>query len=226
MEIRGCMAWTNGKEEYYYIAQTEMFTLQIDHSFVAQFPETQWIPEQFPDTPGHHSVTANVFEPTVSGGAIIGQDGKELDPCQDYTDEGFSSCDARVNVGKPCPRQHTNDTSNCRDIIPIRTLLRAAGLYDAGKDALDTMSNYTKSGKPQSNRFAGMMILVTVQYSGDTSGKYTYTYHAKYVNYYSADEATFHGNTQKTVLDRHGIHLAFAVSHRVSRNSQCLPRRD
>ena len=87
---------------------------------------------------------------------------RQVDPCDDYTSRG-----------KVCPdvvqgRLHQKaggevdlskcKATGCRDIIPLRTFLRAAGLKD-----IDSAGDYkNQHGNIQSHRYAGLILKVNI----------------------------------------------------------------
>jgi len=80
-------------------------------------------------------------------------------PCEDYTSRGLP-CPDVVNVGAPRTRAGCQSTK-CRDIVPLRTLLRAAGISD-----LDSEGEYHDGtlGR-QSWRFSGLILHVDIFYT-------------------------------------------------------------
>lgn len=77
-------------------------------------------------------------------GKIVDQDGNSLNPCDDYAVRGWP-CESHVRVGVPGTR---------RDVMPIATLLRAAGI-----NSLDDVS----PAIAETHRYAGLILSVSVQ---------------------------------------------------------------
>ena len=121
---KSCMHWNpplkSGSGKEYFLAQPENFTLSIDHSFIA--PQA--------------NKAASSRDAAVRKGDILGEDGTVIDPCDDYTRWG-EKCPDIINVGKKCDKQKTAlHREDCRDIIPIMTLLRAAGVNSLDTEVL------------------------------------------------------------------------------------------
>eukprot|EP01046_Picozoa_sp_COSAG06_P040172 COSAG06_NODE_4831_length_3924_cov_46.863529_6_plen_85_part_00 len=52
-------------------------------------------------------------------------DDNEIDPCDDYISRGLT-CPGFVHIGMPRDEPKCSGGSQCRDVLPLRTLLRAA----------------------------------------------------------------------------------------------------
>ena len=149
-----CAEWLphHPKKETFYIAQIENFTLMIDHSFSA--PQA-----------GYHS---SATDAAVTAGWIEDNDpdsNEHYAPCDDYTVDGHE-CPFYIHMGTPrdltAPGPGCRDTTGCRDIVPIQTLLRAAGITN-----LDTQGDYVDppTGLLLPYRYSGLILEVDILYT-------------------------------------------------------------
>lgn len=205
---KACMNWSppvqSGEGKSYYLVQPENFTLAIDHSVNA--PKAGF--------------AASSRNDQIVDGKILGQDGVEINPCDDYTVWG-QPCPASINIGKgaTCTDQKKKHNAKyCRDIIPLMTLLRAAGITD-----LDADGDYDSEGEVESYRYAGLVLQVNIYYSNDVhafsgrSYRYHYTVdHIKQEEYKGAEVSYVDGGSgERHIYDRHGIRLVFTVTGNV-----------
>jgi hypothetical protein len=133
-------------------------------------------------------------------GALYDIKGNVVDPCDDYT-----------NRGQVCPTKATHHfdvaygQTDSDDIIPIETLLRAAGV---------TLEEAFEAGKPDSKRKTGIVLVMEIKYDNvQTSStsiiEYkTYVTEVKGANFKS-EQGLFNSNTpdQRMVYNRHGIRV-------------------
>lgn len=167
-----------------FVADVEMSTLQLEHLFTVP---------QF-----------GLSRPSVQmAGALLDVDDNVVDPCEDYK-----------ALGVACPPDILVGVVGRPDKLPLRTLLRAAGLL-----SLDAQAGSTPPLDTQTLRWAGFVLLLTVRYSNyrvDTGSMdqevVTYTYEVDAV-----PDLDFRGmevlpepdagGRSRTVLERHGIRL-------------------
>jgi hypothetical protein len=167
-----------------FVADVEMSTLQLEHLFTVP---------QF-----------GLSRPSVQmAGALLDVNDNPVDPCVDY-----------AALGVACPPDIVVGVVGRPDKLPLRTLLRAAGLL-----SLDAQAGSTPPLDTQTLRWAGFVLLLTVRYSNyrvDTAsmdqGVVTYTYEVDAV-----PDLDFRGMEvlpepdagvrSRTVLERHGIRL-------------------
>lgn len=109
----------------FYVGNTEYSTLLVDF------------------TASSGSLGVNVAASGMPG-KIVDQNGDALNPCDDYAVRGWP-CESHVRVGVPGTR---------RDVMPIATLLRAAGI-----NSLDDVS----PAIAETHRYAGLILSVSVQ---------------------------------------------------------------
>ena len=117
-----------------YVPDIEFFTIQIDHGFVA--PQAGL------------TKTARQMR-----GRLLNSQGREMDPCIAYTSLGLP-CDPNVAVGLP-------DRS---DVVPLRTLMLAAGV-----ESLDAVSGDDATSS-SSLRQQGLVLLVELSYTNFAVG--------------------------------------------------------
>ena len=128
-------------------------------------------------------------------GTIVDQAGKVMDPCDDYTSRGWK-CDPNIRVGQPGPN---------RDVMPLQTLLRAAGI-----GSLDDVS----STIGETHRYSGLILTITVSVSNYWAktgsfkeGNFVYTYSVQAVQdaEFKAEEVSpspGSDSLNRTILDR------------------------
>jgi len=168
--------YVNGANNTFYIGNVEMMTLLLDHTF--------------------SSASLGVAQSAMSmPGKLLDQNGNAMNPCDDYTEQGWV-CDPHVKIGL---------VNQGADVMPLRTLLRAAGI-----NSLEETSPAIK----ETHRYAGLILVVSVQYSNAylttksfLEGYYTYTYTVQ-----SVQDAEFKaeqiiplpgsGAVNRTILDR------------------------
>lgn len=183
---QGCR-FVDGPDDTYYIGDIEMFTVLLDHTFSSS------------------SLKMSQGEASMSG-RLIDQNGVVMNPCDDYTAQGFV-CDPHVHISRSAT------SFNSADVMPLRTLLRAAGI--GSLDDTTLVLNET-------HRYAGIILVVTVSYSNFllTTGsysqdQYTYTYSVQSVQdaEFKAEQilpASGSSSLNRTILDRHGVRLIIA----------------
>merc|ERR1711871_889564 len=88
-------------------------------------------------------------------GVLLDQKGNKMDPCEDYMP---SQCPTKRSAGFAV----SFGAKGVRDIIPLATILRAAGanLEATAKDL---------EGDVESARHAGVVIACSIKYSNDAS---------------------------------------------------------
>jgi len=128
-----------------YVAEPDFYTLLINHGMTIPRYEYKW------DLPrGAQQMK----------GIIVGTNGKVLDPCQPYLD-----------LGRKCPDDIHFGVKGCRDIIPVKTLLQAAGIssFDlaaSNNRAVDDCPGGTDTSLyEQTLRHSGFTLLVNIHYS-------------------------------------------------------------
>ena len=184
------------EKESFFVGDVEFYTMLIDHGFTTGAPL---------------SITASA---SSIPGRIVGPDGKTvLDPCDDYKVRGWA-CPSFVKVGPV--------GVGAADIMPINTLLRAAGVA-----SLDAPNGVNGS---ESMRFGGTLLVMTITYSNFLQD--TNAYSENYITYtYSVEQvdgvefkteqpvpAAGAGTApSRTVLDRHGIRLLVKQSGNLGR---------
>ena len=84
------------------------------------------------------------------------KDGAHIDPCAAYLDTSWHV------GGSKCP-EYVGVQAGGSDIMPLQTLLDAAGLED-----LDSPGGVTdKAGRVETFRYAGLILVVTITYYND-----------------------------------------------------------
>jgi hypothetical protein len=129
-------AWNTVNSSLTYLADAEMFTLLIDHSF---------------------SSDVGVVKSSLEmAGELLSPSGLPVDACASYDVPRFRnagvSCPSYIQVGKR--------DSGSNDIVSIRTLLNAAGV-----ETLDEVSGVTPSLATQTKRYGGIVMLIAILYS-------------------------------------------------------------
>ena len=156
------------------------------------------------------------------GGFVSNDDGADTGGCEesDHVDpcHGY-----RHDASRPCPIADVHVGPGKKDILPLRTLLFAAGIKD-----LDTEGDYTsKAGQRQSYRKSGMIFHVTIFYTNVDDGlfprlkQYKYHYAVTRVpeTQFSVEEnrVASLGENARTIIDRNGIRLIFTISGSIGR---------
>ena len=141
----------------YYVSQAEDFTAFIDHTLIVEATGRAY---SWADT-------------DLQFDGILDLNGRKLDPCDDY-EPRHSLCPVDVKLAG----------TGRRDVLPLRTLLGAAGITDLDTfgDSPCATTNGTEASEPcvESARFAGVKLLVDIQYSNEHTWSastigYTYT---------------------------------------------------
>ena len=190
----------------YYVSQPEDFTAFIDHTLIVE-------------------ATGRAYswsDAELKFDGIIDVYGKKLDPCDDYEAQHLL-----------CPVDVKQLDAGRRDIIPLRTLLRAAGINDLDTfgDSPCTAINGTAASKPcvESARFAGIKLLVDIQYNNAHSWSAStigYTYSVRHVpkqGYMvkkpwvprAMASINLDGTNARMMNEIHGIHADFVQSGEV-----------
>jgi hypothetical protein len=189
----------------YYVSQAEDFTAFIDHTLIVEATGRaySWV------------------DADLKFDGILDVNGKKLDPCDDYEAQ-HSLCPVDVKLG-----------AGRRDVIPLRTLLRAAGINDLDTfgDSPCTATNGTVASESciESARFAGIKLLVDIQYNNAHSWSAStigYTYSVRHVprQGYMVQKPWIPGAMASINLDGtnarmmnevHGIHADFVQSGEV-----------
>lgn len=124
-------AWNTTSSSVVYMADPEFFTLLIDHSFSS--------------TVGIDRSSAQM------SGAILGTNGKPLNPCDAYANF-TAGCASNITVGQ----------LGARDILPLQTLLLAAGITNLDLVAAHSNINGLNT---QTHRYAGIVLVVNIVYT-------------------------------------------------------------
>ena len=120
-----------------YVPDIEFFTINVDHSFVA--PQA--------------AISKNA---NVMSGTLIDSRGQPMSACIGYT-----------SLGLPCPPVVGVGIAGQPDIIPLRSLLLAAGI-----ETLDQVSGSDTVGGPQTSsmREQGLVLLLEISYTNYAIG--------------------------------------------------------
>lgn len=175
----------------FYVGDAELFTLLIDHGFQTEL--------------GIGAAAANI------SGSIVDIGGAALEPCDDYSARGYA-CDAGVKVGR---------VGAGPDILPMATLLRAAGIRSLD-DPL--------AGFDESMRSSGVLLLLTIEYSNYLSDTRAYsenviTYRYKVTQVpgveFKAEQVSPEPGVgtapSRVIVNRHGIRLVTKQSGSIGR---------
>jgi hypothetical protein len=122
--------WSVVNQSTALIADVEMFTLQLSHSVTADG-------------------SGLAREGSEMRGGLLGADGSFLDPCAAYADFP-AGCPSYIAVG----------SMGVRDIVSLRTLLRAGGVQ-----TLDQAAGQTPTFAVQTSRYAGVVMVLTLSYT-------------------------------------------------------------
>lgn len=183
-------------EQVYYPAQIESFTAFIDHTMTASRLGLSY---SWPST-------------ALFCRGIFDVEGKKLDPCDDYANvEACRLANVTLETGK-------------RNIVPLKTLLRAAGINDLDTDGdVDCESNAVSPGC-ESFRYSGLVLQVNIEYNNKFSFnasevEYRYTVNHIEQSEFQANEliAVLADNSSRTVNNRHGIRVVFRQIGEVGR---------
>jgi hypothetical protein len=173
----------------FFIPDVEFSTLLIDHMMIAS------------------AVGISRASLDMSG-SLVGADGRAIDPCDDYRQLGLD-CPPAVRVGSP----------GRADIIPVQTLLRAAGV-----GSLDQRAGELGPLQNETLRFGGLVVVLSIEYSNYLSqtgswseGAVGYRYVASAVpnSEFKAEEVLPNpgaAGAARTVLDRHGVRFVVKQS--------------
>lgn len=188
-----CFDWEPAGEvgdQVYYPAQIEWFTAFIDHTMTASRLGLSY---SWP--------SAGLFSR-----GIFDLDGNKLDPCDDYASE--QACRA-ANV--------TLETGR-RNIVPLKTLLRAAGIDDLDTEGDVACESDAVSPGCESFRYSGLILQVNIEYNNKfsfDSSQVEYRYTVDHVknSEFQANELIISNdngsNRTRTVNNRHGIRVVF-----------------
>jgi hypothetical protein len=185
------------------VVQAEDFIVEIEHSMVAR----------------QAKVSMRGTDERIEDGWIEDHDGERLDLCGDYGQ--LPSCPTEVvHVGPPRTGPCSAKT-DCIDAVPLRTLLRAAGIVDLDMQG-DFVSHKRHGGtyqtKVYSHRFAGLILKASIEYDNTFSfdlTKFRYRYHVEALRgaQYKIEMITRQPNaTWRTMEDHHGIQLDMRVT--------------
>jgi ATP P2X receptor len=169
----------------YFVGNVEFSTLLIDHAM--------------------SSPTLGISETSYNmNGKILDLNGNLLNPCDDYTALNLT-CPSYISLG--------NYDNN--DIIPIQTLLRAAGI-----GSLEEVSgNIDESFSTSTKRMTGIVLVIQIVYSNYfvvtsswSQNTFSYTYNVRVIdNSEFKSEQVLPGadadGTVRKVIDRHGIRI-------------------
>jgi len=205
-DSRTCTEWNKDGSTTAFVAEVEKFTLLIDHSWSAPLAAKSGT-----------ASGADIVAPQ-SGGWIQNTDGDLFDPKDDAAFYKPYEMPGYIHVGAPRDKPSCKMTG-CKDIIPLRTLLRAAGIKD-----LDHHGTYKNQGKNESYRYSGFILSVRIFYENTVEAtghyfapnKFSYFYKVQLVEgaEYKGSEAIVHGE-DRLVNDRHGIRINFSVSGKI-----------
>ena len=111
-------------------------------------------------------------------------------------------------IGKPCPPYIHERFTSVNDIVPIATLLRAAGI-----SSLDEPSG--PANPDESQRYAGVVLVLSIAYSNYVSYNasrvvYSYTVTAVPNTEFKTEQvipAPGSDLPNRTIVDRHGVRI-------------------
>lgn len=191
--------WNSTSNEVFFTADAEMFTLLIDH--VMAVPQL--------------GITRTVSQ---MAGELTDFNGNVINPCDAYAAFGPFSCPTNVvNIG----------VQGRKDIVPIKTLLQAAGI-----PSLDVVAGTDDDLSNQTLRYSGLIIVISIEYSNfhaDTndfnSSNIQYRYRVSAVRNaeYKAESAIITDNnninpllgSQRTIVNYHGARIVISFSGNV-----------
>ena len=200
-----CNDWSKETTANYFVVQAENFTLQFDHGIFAQAA----------------GVSMQSQDASVVDAWIEDRNGNRVDPCDDYADMTAGCPREVVHVGPPRTAPECKDNTDCTDLMPLQTILRAAGITN-----LDTMGDFvtTKKGKSgvQSYRYAGLTLHIMVFYDNTFSfdlSKFRYSYRVSHVakTSYKMEEVVPVNVTSRVLLNRHGLKIVVDVTGSIGR---------
>lgn len=169
--------------ETFFVAQIELFTLLIDHTMSSASLHLALAASEMP-------------------GRIVDSSDSALNACDDYAQLGLA-CDPGVKVGQ---------VGIGADVLPLRTLLRAAGA-----PSLDVLA----AGLNETLRYAGTVLVLNIEYGNfrAQTGSWaedniTYTYRVQLVSAaeFKAEQLSdaqpgVGTAAARTVLNRHGLRI-------------------
>lgn len=139
-----CFDWENVDEvgeQVYYPAQIESFTAFIDHTMTASRLGLSY------SWPSEGLFCRGIFS----------SEGKKLEPCDDYP-----------NV-EACRMANVTLATGQRNIVPLKTLLRAAGIDNLDTDGDVACESDAVSPGCESFRYSGLILQVNIEYSNKFS---------------------------------------------------------
>jgi hypothetical protein len=216
-----CVKWEDDNADgqhvkSYYVTAIEDFTVLIDHSFVAPLADLSasstdnsisagWICGK--EEKAQNEVTS-ALDAAPTGAACDQGSKQELDPCDDYRAD---DCPDFVHVG-----------AGGKDIVPLRTLLRAAGI-----NTLEDGDYKNSKGVVMSHRYAGLILQVKIVYNNHAGTVFkslktaNYHYEVQHIKTarFSGQQVLEHssptdnsGGNTRTIRKRSGIRLVFTVT--------------
>eukprot|EP01138_Halocafeteria_seosinensis_P000406 gb/GECG01000419.1/.p1 GENE.gb/GECG01000419.1/~~gb/GECG01000419.1/.p1 ORF type:complete len:506 (+),score=50.80 gb/GECG01000419.1/:1-1518(+) len=177
-------------ETTFYVAEPEWYTLLIDHSVIV--PDFEWSATGW----GLH-------------GRLLDTQGNVVDPCRAYGKRGVA-CPDYIHIGKP----------NEYDVMPMMTLLEAAGI-----DSLDSAAGDVGVIQTETLRVSGMALLVEVAYDNfftynPDNVRYTLKAHKIQNTEFKIEQplSSFaRGSAEKLVYNRHGIQVVVRQTGKIGR---------
>lgn len=186
-----CNYTNQGPTSYYFVPDLEFFTLYIDHTM---------------------SVVEFNLNRTASqmSGTLVDLEGNKLDPCAPYARKGWVCPPQRPNA----PGVAVGDVATL-DIVPLATILEAAGIMD-----MDQVAGTTPDLVNQTMRNAGIILVMSLTYDNYHSfheDDITYKYSVNQIpNAEYKGEQVFPGagidDYTRTIFDRHGLRIVVRQS--------------
>jgi hypothetical protein len=199
-----CVEWSKDTVAEYYVVQVENFTLQLDHAAIARESGLSV-----------HSTDTNVVDAWIED-----VNGQKMNICDDY--KGVTAtCPMDVaRIGPPRTGPCKTKTG-CSDLIPLQTILRAAGITDLDRQG-DVINTKRGQSGLQSHRFAGLVLQMTIFYDNTFSfdqSKFRYRYTVLHVDktQFKVEQTIFANSTNRVLWNRHGIFLTISVAGTVGR---------
>jgi hypothetical protein len=180
----------------FYTAQIETFTAFIDHTMTASRLSLSY------SWPSEGLLCRGIFD----------SEGNKIEPCDDYGNvEGCRAANVTLETGQ-------------RNIVPLKTLLRAAGITDLDTAGDVSCESDEVSAGCESFRYSGLVLQVNIEYNNkfsfDSSQvEYKYTVDHVKESEFQANEIMIEsgGAAERTVNNRHGIRVVFRQIGEVGR---------